>query len=383
MLVICAGLQKSGSALCFNIINELLISSGFADIRKIRREYQLEDIVIQDDCYVHELNLQNFKRVLAPLRDGNSIVIKTHFFPKRDYFEYVKDNVLGFDIKYIYTYRDPRDVVLSTLDHREKDPSTFDDFDTFENALVASVPLFEEALKWQSFKQAKLIRYEEFNEGTAFLTNTVQQFLDIPPKPDDAAINDRFSKHNIESWDDNTKKFGRLHFNKGISSRYLSELNNSKLSLVESYLGYYIDKFGYTMMTDRVDKSPTNVSIELTEFLGSIRTKDALIGSLVEHLTALEMQIREKAKNNASLQARLDDLSLEVAAQNQSFSDNRNLVDQNTRQQDAIEKLTHDHENQLAITNSLIDQVDSIKSSYTYRILRMVSTPFFLFRKRS
>ena len=49
MLVVSAGLPKSGSALCFNLINELLILNGYSNIRDIRDAYDLNDIVIADD----------------------------------------------------------------------------------------------------------------------------------------------------------------------------------------------------------------------------------------------------------------------------------------------------------------------------------------------
>lgn len=369
MLVICAGLQKSGSALCFNIINDLLVSNGYSDVRDIRKKYGLEGVMIQDDCYIHDLNLDNFHKILPPLNDGHSFVIKTHSFPQKDYFEFIKDNVLGFDIKYIYTYRDPRDVVLSTLDHRTNEPSTFDDFDTFANAIVSSVPLLVEALKWKSFKKVKLIRYEDFNNNIGYLTNSIQEFLDLPVKPEDELINNRYDKNNIAQWDDNTRKFGRLHFNKGISSRYLSELDDKELGLMESCLKYYIEELGYTTVMDNSDNQSKKLALDLTEFLGSLRSKDTLINTLLDQLQSKETRIEEERKKNTALQSQLDVYS-------------SRLEEEKNHDQQDIQRLDQELKNQQSISDSLIDELNLIKSSHTYRILQILSTPFSFFRKR-
>ena len=45
MIVISAGMQKSGSAYLYNIINDLLIASGYKDARKIKAEHDLNNIM--------------------------------------------------------------------------------------------------------------------------------------------------------------------------------------------------------------------------------------------------------------------------------------------------------------------------------------------------
>ena len=45
MLVVSAGMQKSGSAYLYNIINDLLVVAGNADARGIKSKYKLDDIV--------------------------------------------------------------------------------------------------------------------------------------------------------------------------------------------------------------------------------------------------------------------------------------------------------------------------------------------------
>ena len=45
MIVISVGMQKSGSAFFYNVINELEIEAGGADARKVKKKYGLDDVM--------------------------------------------------------------------------------------------------------------------------------------------------------------------------------------------------------------------------------------------------------------------------------------------------------------------------------------------------
>ena len=245
MLIISAGLQKSGSALCFNIINDMLIENGYSDVREIRADYKLEDVIIADDCFVGQLNLDNFKRLLKPLHDGKTFVIKVHNFPSKDFFGYLRDNVLEFEIKYFYTVRDPRDVIVSAMDHYAKNPSAFFAFNSLESSIVAAVDYFEQALKWKSFNDAKVYKYEDFADNIDILIQEISHNLSLSSENNYEDINHKYNKNNQKNWNQETKKFGTLHFNKGQRYRYNKELIPDDVDLLNKSIGNYIVRLGY------------------------------------------------------------------------------------------------------------------------------------------
>lgn len=274
MLVVSGGLQKSGSALCFNLLNELLMAEGFSDTRTIRKEYDLEDIIIADDCYIYTLNKDVFKRLLKPLNDGKSFVVKTHRFPSNDYFEFLRDNELDFDIKYIYTIRDPRDTLISAMDHYKKDPSAFKEFDTFEHGLISIQQHLKESQKWLNFNEVLTLRYEEFSIDITSALKQISDYLNLTAIDDTvmSSIKKRYSKDSCSNWDSETKKFSRLHFNKGETKRYLKNLSAQELQLLENLIRDEIVKLGYTLET-KVNEGGT-AQLDLTVFLKSVNSKN-------------------------------------------------------------------------------------------------------------
>ena len=163
------------------------------------------------------------------------MIIKTHKFPTSDFFEFLRDNQVPFDIKFVYTYRDPRDVLISALDHHKKDPSSFKNFDSFENALILVNEHLKESLKWLDFDVHKLLfKYEVFSND---IVDTLYKLVDFLELSDDLnkhfySIEKKYSKNSIENWNNETKKFSRLHFNKGKIGRYKDLLNSSQIETV-------------------------------------------------------------------------------------------------------------------------------------------------------
>ncbi len=232
MLIVSGGLQKSGSALCFNIINDLLIENGYSDIRKIREEYELTDIIVADDCYLHQLNLDHFKRLLPILNSGKTFTVKTHLFPANDFFDFIRDNKLEFGIKFLYTYRDPRDVLVSAIEHHRRNPSDFQNFDTMEKSLIAMEGFCQQTIKWFNYEGVHTIQYEKFTNDLRYLIDEITKNIELQKVNDEHIIN-KYDKKHQDKWDDETKSFKRLHFNKAEIGRYKEFFKESEIFLIE------------------------------------------------------------------------------------------------------------------------------------------------------
>ncbi len=245
MLIISGGMPKSGSALCFNLINEILISNGYSDTRKIREEYNLQDVILADDCFIMKLDREILLRLSKPIEDGHSFVIKTHNFPKDDFFKSLeKENI---EAKFIYTLRDPRDALLSGMDHYKKDTTSFRGYDTFERALPSTNRKMIEAAKWYDFNFKLLLKYEKFTLDIYKTLENISEYLNLLNQSDFVNIEKNYSKDSYSSWNNKAKNFSRLHFNKAQAGRYLKEFNKEEIQIINDSFSGYLKKFGYLL----------------------------------------------------------------------------------------------------------------------------------------
>ena len=81
MIVLSVGLPKSGSALCFNLTNDLLCAAGHEDVRELKEKHGLTNILEFENCNVSNL-AEGHLAPLLPLQEaGESFVVKTHCGP--------------------------------------------------------------------------------------------------------------------------------------------------------------------------------------------------------------------------------------------------------------------------------------------------------------
>jgi hypothetical protein len=116
MLVVSAGMQKSGTGWYFNLTNDLLVAAGFQDARTVRRRFGLQGVLKHYNCYLDRMEWSNVLPLMIPYACGNTFVIKTHDKPTP-----VLRRLISLKIaKATYLYRDPRDVVVSALEHGQR-----------------------------------------------------------------------------------------------------------------------------------------------------------------------------------------------------------------------------------------------------------------------
>ena len=117
MLVIASGMQESGSAYFYNIINEIISrSDSGVDARGLKKDTRVNDLMKWHNNNIGKLTAPKLLRLwLASLRYG-TFAAKTHSGPSRSARLM---NRLGI-VRIVYSYRDPRDVILSAIDHGKK-----------------------------------------------------------------------------------------------------------------------------------------------------------------------------------------------------------------------------------------------------------------------
>ena len=241
MLIISAGMQKSGSGYLYNILNDLEIEAGNADAREIKSRYALEDLMKQHNNNIGSLSFNKLFRLWRISLKDKDFVVKTHSHPNQG----VKIlNTLGM-IKIIYCYRDPRDVLLSTVDHGKKILSkghshSFSHMVDFEVAL-RNVQGWTKIWKcYNDMHRVLMIKYEDLMNSPMDTLQTIQNFLNISVKPEKCReILWKYSKEN-----ENADLTG-MHFNKAVTARYATEMTEEQKTACQKAFSREFKLMGY------------------------------------------------------------------------------------------------------------------------------------------
>ena len=131
-------------------------------------------------------------------------------------------------IRIVYCYRDPRDVLLSAIDHGKKileegDNHTFAHMVDFDKALKNVKTWLRIWKKYKDIPRVLTIRYEEMMQDPITVTKKISDFLEL--SIDSQKRKDilwKFSKDNSEG-----DRRG-MHFNKAKIFRYKTEMTKDQ-----------------------------------------------------------------------------------------------------------------------------------------------------------
>ena len=232
MIVINSSIPKSASALIYNYQRHIVRNA------QERRGHNLIDMSSGSYGFYNRINLKSFFFLIyLNLRYGD-VAIKTHGGPNL-FIRALINSGVG---KATFSYRDPRDVILSAFDHGERSRKGLDPTMAFHE-----ITNLEESLRkvkiwtrywygWKRYNKVLFIRYEEFIEDKL---NHLKQFVDYL---------------GYELNDDQIMKIYNFHekikekfttFNKGTKERYKTEMSEEFLKLCNSTLSRILIDMGY------------------------------------------------------------------------------------------------------------------------------------------
>jgi len=242
MLIVSSGMQKSGSAYIYNVINDLLIKSGKTDAREIKEKYQLANMRWYNNN-IFKMDWKSLWRLIRLSWKEKSFAVKTHSGPTSALNIFSK---LGW-VRVIYIYRDPRDVLLSAIDHgkrilAEGDNHTFAEMVEFDDAL-ANVKTWIEIFKaYHKNKRVMSIKYEDLMVKPNEVVRGICDHLKISVTEEE--ISEILYKYNK---DNPNAQMKALHFNKAKINRHTEELTEEKRLIFKQQLGNEIELMGYTI----------------------------------------------------------------------------------------------------------------------------------------
>ncbi len=241
MIVISAGMQKSGSAYIYNLINDILICSGKPDARNVKEKYGLDEVMKWHNNNVGHLEKRLLAKLVLLSVKAGSFVVKTHSGPSRFHNLLLR---LGL-IKTVYIYRDPRDVLLSAQDHGRKiieggENHTFAQMIDFNDAFK-NVSIWTKIFKsYKKIKGVLIIRYEDIMETPLVEMQKICRYLNVSLSEE--SLKGILAKYDRKNPDANMTG---LHFNKGITNRYVNELSEAQIDRFSSEMGILMKEMGY------------------------------------------------------------------------------------------------------------------------------------------
>lgn len=238
MIVVSAGLPRSGSGWIFNLTNDLLVRAGHQDAHWVRDRYRLGRFVTAHNCNVGKPGPLKLAILAVPHLLGNSFVVKTHRKPTP---ALKRAMALGL-AKCTYIYRDPRDVVLSAIEEGQRMRArgvsrAFAKIGSVEESVEEVRGWLRTWDHWMAEDRVLHVRYEELRNEPLKQCARITRHLDIALSDDE--VNRIVSKYKSGS------KVTGAHFVKGQSGRYRQVFSSEQIQLCNQALKDYLEKMGY------------------------------------------------------------------------------------------------------------------------------------------
>jgi hypothetical protein len=237
--VLSCALPKSGSTLLF-VYTEDILQRAFPETGKGALYRGIRDGRWQGrGGFLTKLANDTIADLVDLAAQYGPVTVKSHSALKPSIRHALKANrVLA-----TFIHRDPRDVLLSAMDHRRRtlgtDKSCFEDWNSLRASLSLIKPMLAEALPWTAAKDVCLFRYDRLLKHTVEeLTRLVHYLgLNVPTAVLEAIIAAR----------EKAKIPGRLQYNTGKSLRYREEMSAADIRLCNEVIGEEITSLGYSL----------------------------------------------------------------------------------------------------------------------------------------
>jgi hypothetical protein len=243
MLVICAGMPKSGSAYLYNLLNDLHVAAGYRDAREIQMKYDLTHFMKPDNCNFGKSGIVKTWRLCRLARKERAFVVKTHAGP--DLLARLLNRLDR--VRIVYSLRDPRDALVSAVDHVHRwNPGTKSVFtkmaEDFGFALRTVDSWLKVAREYQRMPGVQLVKYEELWGNPEDVVGRLQDFLGLSVDSKEVqGVLWRYSRHNPQV----QRRF--LHLNKAQCGRYVTELTEKQKARCRKRFGEYLAELGYPL----------------------------------------------------------------------------------------------------------------------------------------
>lgn len=240
MIILSVGMPRAGSGWHYNLIHDLMKTTGCADAREIRERYRLQGILTEINCNIGVLSLRRLAMVAIPAFMGKTFVIKAHAGPT------IWSRLLSMMdmLRITYIYRDPRDAILSAYEYGQRAlakgrPNAFSHLSDFEKSVDFMSDYVRIWEKWQAERRVLIVRYEDLLQAFDDEVARLVEFLDLDgSRPEVREVIERYRPGKAEGQQG-------LHFYKGKIGRFRESYSEEQQTVLAKRLGSYLRKMGY------------------------------------------------------------------------------------------------------------------------------------------
>ena len=240
MIVLSVGMPRAGSGWHYNVIHDLMATTGCADARDIREKYRLQKILTEVNCNIGVLSARRLALVTVPALTGNTFVIKAHAGPSSA--SHILE-AIGL-LKVTYIYRDPRDAMLSAFDFGQRAisngrPNAFSHLTDFEKTVDFVTEYVRIWEKWMQEKRALVARYEDLLMNYDDEITRLLGYLKLDgTRPEVQKVIEQYRPGS------NDGQQG-LHFYKGRIGRFREAYNAEQQKVMAERFDFALQKMGY------------------------------------------------------------------------------------------------------------------------------------------
>lgn len=242
MIILSAGMPRAGSGWHYNLVHDLMATTGCDDGREIRAKYGLENILTEVNCNIGVLSLRRLILVTRPAVLGHSFVIKAHSAPT----VWARALIQGGLMRATYIYRDPRDAMLSAHEYgrrvleKQGRPNAFSHLTDFQKTMDFFTEYVYGWEQWMKIPGVLKARYEDLLQSYDTEVARLVSFLGVSPT--DAAVQAILAKYRP---DGNVQGQQGTHFYKGQIGRFRAHYSSDEQKILAQRFGPYLEKMGY------------------------------------------------------------------------------------------------------------------------------------------
>jgi hypothetical protein len=240
MIVLSVGMPRAGSGWHYNLVHDLMKTTGCADARVLREKYRLQSILTEVNCNIGVLSARRLAMVALPALMGNTFVIKAHAGPTTASRLLQR---LGL-LRITYIYRDPRDAMLSAYEYGQRAlqkgrPNAFSHLTDFQKSLDFILEYVHIWEKWMKEKDVLIARYEDLLTNYEEESMRLVRFLGLKVgEPEVRAVVDAYRPEAAEGQQG-------LHFYKGKIGRFRDSYSAEEQAILREKLAQYLARMGY------------------------------------------------------------------------------------------------------------------------------------------
>lgn len=242
MIVLSVGMPRAGSGWHYNLIHNLMQTTGCADARDIRRQFHLEGILTEVNCNIGVLSARRLALISLPALLGNTFVIKAHAGPTA-----ASRLLAGLGLLRItYIYRDPRDAMLSAYEYGQRGltggrPNAFSHLADFDKSLAFITEYVRIWRRWMQEKSVLIARYEDLLTGYDGESARLVEYLHLDgTRPEVRSVIENYRPEKAEGQQG-------THFFKGKTGRFREAYTPEQQKTLVQRFGTDLQKMGYNI----------------------------------------------------------------------------------------------------------------------------------------